>query len=381
VDDTAESLRVLTGILQPEGYSVRPANSGKLALASIAARPPDLILLDIRMPDLDGFEVCRRLKEEEATRKIPVIFLSAASDLADRLDGLRLGAVDYVTKPFQREELLARVRTHLELGRLREDLELLVKDRTAQLKLEIDERKQTEKHLKENEARYRALFEGVPDALLIADIATGVIRDVNPSACRLFARTRDELVGVHQSTLHPPRLARETEQSFRRHSLEVAEGKTGAPIEHAILRADGSEIPIEIGTQPVLLNGAKMILGVFRDISERKRAEELLHLQTVELKEEVAERQIAQEDLQEKALMLEEEIERRFLIQGELETLNEQLEQRVQERTAELVKANEELYKMNRLFVGRELKMVELKGRIKELESNSEKRGDQNDRQ
>jgi len=482
--------------LQPEGYNVRPANSGELALASIAAQPPDLILLDIRMPGLDGFEVCRRLKAVEATKGIPVIFQSAATDLGDRLEGLRLGAVDYISKPFQREELLARVKTHLELALLRENLERLVRVRTAQLEAENVERKRAEEELrlnldrqkallevyqemptasvreiiaivvdkcvnltgsalgfvglissddqrmeaqiwseqviencpldkpvvfplseaglwaeparqgrviivndyrspnplkkgcpeghlellrfmgvpvadngrvmavaciansredydesdqytvslllegmweilkrkraeeclKDNEARYRALFEGVPDALLIADIATGVIRDVNPSACRLFARTRDELVGAHQATLHPPRLASETEQSFRKHAHAAAEGKTGALFEHVILRADGTEIPIEIRTQPVLLDGTKMILGLFRDISERKRAE------------------------------------------GALRLLNSELEERVQQRTAELATKNTELERMNKLFVGRELRMVELKKRIQELE-------------
>lgn len=328
VDDTPESLRVLTEILQSEGYAVRPADSGQLALASIAAQPPDLILLDIRMPGLDGFEVCRRLKADESTSHIPVIFQSAATDLADRLEGLRLGAVDYISKPFQREELLARVRTHLELALLRGNLEIAVRERTAQLELEIAERRRAEERLKDNEARYRALFEGVPDALLIADIATGVIRNVNQSACRLFARTRDELIGAHQTTLHPERLARETEQSFREHSREAAEGKNGAPFEHVILRSDGSEIPIEITTQPLLLDGEKMILGVFRDISDRKRAED------------------------------------------ELRRLNEELEKRVQQRTTELATKNAELEKMNKVFVGRELKMVELKERIRELEGN-----------
>jgi CheY-like chemotaxis protein len=149
VDDTPESLRVLTGVLQQEGYTVRPANSGKLALASIAMRPPDLILLDIRMPGLDGFEVCRRLKGDDATKNIPVIFQSAATDLADRLEGLSLGAVDDISKPFQREELLARVKTHLELALLREHLEVLVAERTAQMEIEITERKRAEKAAKQ----------------------------------------------------------------------------------------------------------------------------------------------------------------------------------------------------------------------------------------
>lgn len=112
------------------------------------------------------------------------------------------------------------------------------------------------------------------------------------------------------------------------------------------------------------------------EITERIRVEETLHRQTAELEEEVAERQVAQENLQEKALLLEEEIEKRQKAQEELERLNDELEQRVQERTAELEDKNAELHKMNRLFVGRELKMVELKERIRELENNQQERND-----
>lgn len=133
VDDTPASLRLLTGILKEEGYEVRSAISGELALHAAAASPPDLVLLDIRMPDMDGYEVCRRLKADPATCDVPVIFVSAASEMSEKLQGFELGAVDYVTKPYQRDELLARVRTHLELHRLRHHLEDLVEERTAAL--------------------------------------------------------------------------------------------------------------------------------------------------------------------------------------------------------------------------------------------------------
>ncbi|MEO7720140.1 MAG: response regulator [Capsulimonas sp.] len=133
VDDTMESLKLLTDILSAEGYHVRPADSGQLALASIAVRPPDLILLDIRMPEMDGFEVCRRVRSSSATRDIPIIFISATPEVDERVEGLRLGAVDFITKPYQREELCARVKTHLELSRLRSQLEQLVAARTADL--------------------------------------------------------------------------------------------------------------------------------------------------------------------------------------------------------------------------------------------------------
>jgi CheY-like chemotaxis protein len=106
VDDTSTSLKLLTGTLAAKGYEVRAANSGELALASVALLPPELILLDIRMPGMDGYEVSRRLKSREESRDIPIIFISALTEVEDRVEGFRCGAVDFVTKPFQREELL-----------------------------------------------------------------------------------------------------------------------------------------------------------------------------------------------------------------------------------------------------------------------------------
>lgn len=133
VDDTPASLRLLTNILKEEGYEVRSAISGELALRAAISAPPDLVLLDIRMPQMDGYEVCRQLKEHPATRDVPVIFVSAVSETDEKVRGFGLGAVDFVTKPYQRDELMARVRTHLELNSLRNHLEDLVQERTAAL--------------------------------------------------------------------------------------------------------------------------------------------------------------------------------------------------------------------------------------------------------
>ena len=121
VDDTLPSLKLMARILAAEGYVVRPADSGQLALDSVATDPPDIILLDILMPGMDGFEVLRRLQEREESRDIPVIFLSAVTDMELRIKGLRLGAVDFVSKPCDPTELLARVQTHIELRLLRAD--------------------------------------------------------------------------------------------------------------------------------------------------------------------------------------------------------------------------------------------------------------------
>lgn len=135
VDDTPASLKLLTNLLKTEGYEVRSAISGELALQSAINNPPELILLDIRMPDMDGFEVCRQLKMRTETQSIPVIFVSALSETEEKVQGFDLGAVDFVTKPYQRQELLARVHTHLEVVRLRNQLAGLVEERTKELRV------------------------------------------------------------------------------------------------------------------------------------------------------------------------------------------------------------------------------------------------------
>jgi response regulator RpfG family c-di-GMP phosphodiesterase len=143
VDDTPASLRLLTNILTSEGYQVRSAINGELAISAAISEPPQLVLLDINMPGMDGYEVCRRLKQNSNLKDIPVIFVSALSEMTEKLKGFDIGGVDYVTKPFQREELLARVNTHLELHYLRHNLEDMVWKRTESL-LESERRlKQT----------------------------------------------------------------------------------------------------------------------------------------------------------------------------------------------------------------------------------------------
>jgi sigma-B regulation protein RsbU (phosphoserine phosphatase) len=118
VDDTPANLRLLSKMLAEHGYQVRPVPSGPLALAAARAEPPDLILLDIRMPGMDGYQVCEQLKAEPETRQVPVIFISALDAIGDKVRAFGAGGVDYVTKPFQVAEVLARVETHLALRRL-----------------------------------------------------------------------------------------------------------------------------------------------------------------------------------------------------------------------------------------------------------------------
>ena len=123
VDDSLDNLRVLQQFLEAKGYKVRTAAGGALAIEAAESAPPDLILLDISMPDMNGYEVCGRLKEDGRLREIPVIFISAHDDAIDKVRAFNTGGVDYVTKPFQFEEVLSRIETHLKIRRLQVELE------------------------------------------------------------------------------------------------------------------------------------------------------------------------------------------------------------------------------------------------------------------
>src|SRR5579862_699541 len=122
VDDNPVNLKVLADALEPEGYSILVARGGEAALKVAVTGAPDLILLDVMMPVIDGIETCRRLKENEATREIPVIFISARNEMESVVSGFRAGGIDYITKPFQAEEVLARVENHLKRVRLTREL-------------------------------------------------------------------------------------------------------------------------------------------------------------------------------------------------------------------------------------------------------------------
>ena len=123
VDDTRDNLRLLSNILTEQGYLVRPVSQGVRAVAAARSKPPDLILLDIMMPEMDGYAVCEALRTDERTRDIPVIFISALNETADKVKGFSAGGVDFITKPFQPEEVLARVKTHLTIRHLQKELE------------------------------------------------------------------------------------------------------------------------------------------------------------------------------------------------------------------------------------------------------------------
>ena len=202
VDNEIPNLQLLTQLLSEAGYQVRPAERPQVAIESALAQPPSLILLDVRMPEMDGFEVCRRLKQEERTRDIPIIFVSALQDVQDRIRGFKVGGVDFISKPFQESEVLARVRTHLALRHMQLHLEDLVAKRTAELtatnkalEAEVNERKRATEELVKSEAKYR----GLVDTSLVGVFRSrinGQFIFVNEALARMFEFDSPEQMAV-----------------------------------------------------------------------------------------------------------------------------------------------------------------------------------------
>jgi len=151
IDDVKKNIQLLGSILGNENYAVSYATNGIKALAMTDAEAFDLILLDVMMPEMDGFEVCRRLKKKENTRDIPILFLTAKSEQSDIVDGLQQGAVDYLTKPFNPAELIARVKTHIDL---REAHQIIIQkntqleEKTAELQKLIEENRKAMSEIK-----------------------------------------------------------------------------------------------------------------------------------------------------------------------------------------------------------------------------------------
>lgn len=242
VDDTPANLGVLYELLSEVGYDVLVAEDGESALERAAYARPDLILLDVMMPGIDGFETCRRLKERPDTRDIPVIFMSALSDTVDKVKGLRLGAVDYVTKPFQHEEVLARVHTHLTLQRLKRELA-------------------------EREARLTAIVTGAMD-VIVAFGADGRITLFNPAAECVFGCAAAEVLGQPLDSLLSEPLRQVVREYQRRDepTLWVPEGL------HA-LRTGGEPFPVEATLSRATVAEQPLYTMILRDIAARKQAE------------------------------------------------------------------------------------------------------------
>jgi len=299
VDDTPTNLGVVVESLEDFGFKVLIAQDGEEGLMRAALVQPDLILLDVMMPGLDGWEVCRRLKAQTSTQAIPVIFMTSLADTSDKLNGFRAGGVDYVVKPFQIEEVLARVTTHInlrnmqkqleaqneELQRYREHLEQQVSERTAELsksnlwlREEIEERKNANERL---ELMDFALNHVTEAAYLIDE--SGHFFYVNAEACRVLGYSREELLGMELSDIDPAFSMEDWPARWEalKDRWQKPSDPHAQPFERTHRSKQGHLIPVEINSNYFEYKGSGYTLALARDITERKVAERRLQDQTL----------------------------------------------------------------------------------------------------
>lgn len=227
VDDNPMNIRLLVSMLEEEGYKVWPALNGVRALAVLEKHVVDLILLDIRMPEMNGYEVCRKIKSNKKTKQIPIIFVSALGETFDKLEAFSVGGVDYVTKPFEEKEVLARIQTQMTLA--------------------------------EQQRRWQTLAEITFEGILLH--CNGKIVDVNPALEVMLGYKRDDLIGTNAFDLLVP----ESVEPARNHM----ENGSGQPIELKGIKKDGSIIPVDIKVRDIIWQGLDAKVLVIRDMSWR----------------------------------------------------------------------------------------------------------------
>jgi diguanylate cyclase (GGDEF)-like protein/PAS domain S-box-containing protein len=257
VDDEPQNRKLLEALLQPEGYATRTAGTGEEALGSVAQAPPDLILLDVMMPGMDGYQVAKRLKGDPLTSNIPIIMVTAQTDRSALLDGLDAGAEEFLTKPVNRAELWLRVRNLLRLKELRdlvdhqnEVLEETVLARTAKLQ------------------RFRTAMDATGDSIFLVDIPTNSFIEVNATASRMFGYSRQEFLGLGTLVLGAT-----TQIELERLRDAIVEGPVSESLTEAkIRRKDGWHLPVEIHRQAQTSEDDSIAVGVVRDITEREEA-------------------------------------------------------------------------------------------------------------
>src|SRR4028119_1269661 len=285
VDDTSTNLEVLLDVLEDSGFKVLVAEDGESAIEGVEYAPPDLILLDILMPGIDGFETCRRLKTNQVTQDIPVIFMTGLTETVDKVRGLSLGAVDYITKPLQHEEVLARIKLHLSFRNLNKTLT----EQNVRLEQEISERKRAEEEretafraLQQSEARFRRLVEANIIGIILADL-NGNIIEANDAFLEMVGYGREELHSgrLRWDEITPPEYRHFDEKAI----AEFISSGVCTPFEKEFIRKDGSRVPTMVGGALVehsQQNALCFVLDIsdsYRQATLRKLAEQKIHEQ------------------------------------------------------------------------------------------------------
>ena len=271
VDDVVENIQVLTKLLKPEGYQIRKALSGQAALRSAAQSPPDLLLLDVNMPDMNGYEVCTQFKADPKLQPIPVIFVSALSETENKVKGLELGGVDYISKPFQASEVLARVHTHLQLYRLQRQTDhqaQLLAEKNSQLNREIADRVRAEE-------KYRVIFESASEGIF-QSTAAGQFITANPALAEIYGYESPEDLMASTTDIGSQLYIRPK----RRLELIAYLNQYGKILDAVseAYRRDGSRIWISENIREVKDASGKFLYyeGTVQDVTERIQFEQLL---------------------------------------------------------------------------------------------------------
>ena len=300
VDDSSSSLNYLSSILSDSGYRVRTASCAHLALALLEGEAPDLILMDVEMPGLNGFELCRLLKSDGRHTDVPVLFISSLTQTAIKVEGFEAGGLDFITKPFEPREVLARVGTHLRLRELTERLEQTVRQRTeellvANLKLrrEVAERDRAEQEIRSNWLLLQSVLDN-STAVIYVKSPEGHYLLINRRFEELFGVTRGWVAGKTDYDIFP----KERADAFRDFDLRVL--STGMPLQSEELAPHDNGLHCYLSTKAPLVDQTGRIhgiCGISTDITGIKRAEEehITHLRFLESLEQV-DRAIRQAD-------------------------------------------------------------------------------------
>ena len=278
-DDSPNYRQALRRLLVANGYAVLAASDGAAALQLAREQSPDLILLDVNMPGMDGYEACRQLKADAGTSAIPVIFISGEGGVVNKMQAFASGGVDFIVKPHDDEEVLARVRTHIALYGLQKHLEERVGERTAELEAaiaelarQIDEREQAEAALREREGRIRRLVEANIIGVIFWHL-DGTVTDANDAFLRMVAYSRQDLAAgrVRWDRMTPPENRDATALAF----AALARDGVWPPYEKEYLRQDGSRVPVLVGSA-LMDGGTGGGISFVLDLSERKGFEQQL---------------------------------------------------------------------------------------------------------
>ena len=279
VDDIADNLTVLSELLLAEGYVVRPVTSGSLALKTIAAEKPALILLDIKMPEMDGYAMCRRLKLDEKLKDIPVIFISAYGEESEKIKAFEAGGVDYIIKPFHSGEIYARVKTHLALADVRRELEQLNYDLERKVFQRTRELEESNAQLKKSEEKFSKAFQLNPAIMLITTLSDKKIIDANKAFEDKWGYTAKEAISRTSRELGLWEEEEKWEQIHEQLSADLSQRE----IELTFITKNNEKRAGLFSFEVIEFGNELCVLTVGEDITERKQSEDKIKDQLHEL--------------------------------------------------------------------------------------------------